>query len=295
MLVSFYRLTGGIWTKYDVIAKPKSVIWDKRFYSVGSFQIRTDRAPCELYDIVTYGDNSGIVLRIKQNYEYTEIYGYDLKGIAKFRQYPGQTLTSDTNAETLMRGWVQNYLMTGDKAVEGLTLSAAHGYEPKIPQGEIEKGTLSDVLEEQGKNCAIGWDIKFDFIQKNMSFDFILSNNNPTAVFSREHKNIESAERIRDAYDEVNSLTGIRLREGDTENPASDYITAEANGHIHPGTDYSLGDIVTVKEFGESGQLQVTELKYVYETNKILVIPTFGEAKDNIIKKIVKEVQKQNG
>lgn len=293
MLIGCYRLNGGIWERYNVISRAQSTIWNKRFYEVGSFQIRLQSTDVQVYDIITHGENAGVVLKVKKTYEYQEIYGYDLKGLTSFRVAEAETLSADSNAEEKFKAWVKTCLKTGDRTIEGLTITPVHQYENMIPAGELEECKLSKRLEEISKAVSLGWDITFDSSQKKLVFDCYAPQRKTELVFSKKYKNIQSAEYIVDAYDTVDSsLTGIERREGSEDKATSEYMTAEANERLVYGIDYKLGDIVTVEEFGQSAELQITELEFVYEQNKTIITPTFGEAKQNIIKKLIKEANK---
>ena len=84
---------------------------------------------------------------------------------------------------------------------------------------------------------------------------------------------------------EKGSGSGIRRREGTEIMKESDYITGTATPSAN---DYLLGDFVTIEDFGEKARIQITEIQYVYEPNNIIVVPSFGEVKQNIIKKLLK-------
>lgn len=286
-MLGCYRLNDtGEWERFDVIPKVQSIIWTKRFFGLGSFQLTCNKHSMKEYDIISHEGNSGIVMRGVQNTrDGKSVYGYDLKGIAYFRKMDTETISAGTNVEKTLRKWVTTYLLTGDRAIEGLSLDASLGNEAVFKEElTIEEGKkLSDVLEEQGKLYNIGWDVTFD--KGKLLFSFLNSRENKETVFSRKNKTLEFAERVTDVYDEVNnSGKGIRRREGDTITEGSDYITGTAT---HKAVGYILGDMVSVDEFGEIASHQITEMQYVYEPNNIIVVPSFGEVKKNIIKKLM--------
>lgn len=238
------------------------------------------------YDLVAHDGKYGIVMRIQETWQGCNVYGYDLKGIAHFRTMKEQTISAGTNVETVLREWVTTCLLTGDRAIEGLVLEEPRGTTKTFSEElTISEGAkLSDVLEEQCKKHGIGWDITFD--KGVLTFSFLEPKENPDIVFSRKHRTLEGAERILDVYDEVNnSGTGIFRREGDAITEASDYITGTATPKA---VGYLLGDNVKVEEFGLVATQQITEMQFVYEPNNIIVVPSFGEVKKNIIKKLMK-------
>ena len=286
MLIGCYRLNNGKWERFDVISKTESTIWTKRFYEVGSFQMTIKNNIFKKYDLISHDGKCGIVMRVQETWQGCNVYGYDLKGIAHFRTMKEQTISAGTNVETTLREWVTTCLLTGERAIEGLILEEPQEMTKTFSEElTISEGAkLSDVLEEQCKKYGIGWDITFN--KGVLTFSFIEPRDNPDIVFSRKHRTLEGAERILDAYDEVNnSGTGIFRREGDTITEASDYITGTATPKA---VGYLLGDNVKVEEFGLAASQQVTEMQFVYEPNNIIVVPSFGEVKKNIIKKLMK-------
>ena len=285
-MIGCYRLNSGKWERFDVISKAESMIWTRRFYEVGSFQMTIKSNVFNKYDLVAHEGKCGIVMRIQETWQGCNVYGYDLKGVAHFRKMSEQTITAGTNVESTLRTWVTTCLLTGERAIEGLSLGASQGMTQTFTEELVisEGAKLSDVLEEQCKKYGIGWDITFN--KGVLTFSFIKPKDNPDIVFSRKRRTLEEAERIIDAYDEVNnSGSGIFRREGDTVTEASDYITGTATPKA---VGYLLGDNVKVEEFGMLANQQITEMQYVYEPNNIIVVPSFGEVKKNIIKKLMK-------
>ena len=245
-MIGCYRLNNGVWERFDVISKAMSVIWTKRFYSVGSVQISCRSSSLNAYDIITHEGKSGIIMRPhKKDGEYVA-YGYDLKGIASFRKMTEETIAEGTSVEKTLRGWVTTYLLTGDRAIEGLSLASQVGFDYTFEE-EItitEGTTLSDALETYCTKFEIGWDITFD--KGALTFSFISPRENKDVVFSRKNRTLENPEHIIDAYDEVNnSGTGIFRREGEVNEPAKDYVTGTATPKA---VGYLLGDKVSVHE-----------------------------------------------
>ena len=285
-MIGCYRLNNGKWERFDVISKAESIIWTRRFYEVGSFQLATKNNIFRKYDIVSHEGKSGIVMKAHETWQGCNVYGYDLKGVASFRKMSEQTISVGANVESTLRTWITTYLLTGERAIEGLSLEASQGMTQTFTEElVISEGTkLSDVLEEQCKKYGIGWDITFN--KGSLTYSFIKPKDNLDIVFSRKHRTLEGAERIIDAYDEVNNNgSGIFRREGDAITEASDYIMGTATPKA---VGYSLGDNVKVEEFGMLANQHITEMQYVYEPNNIIVVPSFGEVKKNIIKKLMK-------
>lgn len=288
MLIGCYRLTDGEWKRFDIIAKTPSMIWTRRFFEEGSFQLQTKKNVLKEYDIIVQGNNAGIVLRTAEISGIVNVYGYDLKGIARFRKFSAETI-GEVSAETKIKTWATTYLATGKRTIEGLTVAESKGVSSLLPAAEIADGNFADILAAQSKAADLGWDISFN--SGKLVFDVIEPREKTEIVFSRKRRNLEEAERIVDYYDVVNATTendsvrGIRRREGDEFVNPSNYITGTSNANAK---DYKLGDYVTVEEYGVSARLQITQIQYVYEPNNIIVVPSFGEVKQNIIKKLMK-------
>lgn len=253
---------------------------------MGSFQLTIKKNVFQKYDLVVHEDKCGIVMRIQETEQNCNVYGYDLKGIATFRKMSEYTFSAGANVESTFRTLITTYLLTGERAIEGLVLESSTGMTKTFPE-EIaisEGARLSDVLEEQCKKYGIGWDITFR--QGVLIFSFINPKDNPNIVFSKKYRTLEDATHIIDAYDEVNnSGSGIFRREGDVVVEASDYITGTGTPKA---VGYSLGDNVNIEEFGFVANQQITEMQYVYEPNNTIIIPSFGDVKKNIIKKLMK-------
>ena len=70
---------------FEVITKASSVMWNKRFYGVGSFEIHLKETSVKELDIIKHNHNNGIVMKVIETFEETILYGYDLKGLTSFR------------------------------------------------------------------------------------------------------------------------------------------------------------------------------------------------------------------
>ena len=79
-------------------------------------------------------------------------------------------------------------------------------------------------------------------------------------------------------------LEALRIRgeQYKAENAVIENIEAEAEAEVNfiYGTDYDLGDIVTVEKakWNKVLNLRITELCEVYEYGGMYVVPTFGDA-----------------
>jgi hypothetical protein len=288
MLIGCYRLNDGEWKRFDIIVKTPSIIWTRRFFEHGSFQLQVKNNPLQPYDIIVQGENAGIVLKVETVSGVINVYGYDLKGIASFRKFSAETV-AETQAETKIKEWATNYLATGKKAVEALSVAPEKGIETMLPAADLADVNFADLLAEQCKAVDLGWDITFQNGQ--LVFDLYEPRDKTDNIFSRRHRTLEDTQRIIDHYDEVNvtadegDVSGIRRREGNELSAASDFMTGVSKPNVG---DVRLGDYVTVEDFGVAAKLQITELKYVYEPNNVIVVPSFGEVKKNIIKKLLK-------
>ena len=204
MHIDCYRLEGDVWKRFNIIAKTPSAVWTRRFTQVGSFVLQLKENVLKPCDIVVQGQNAGLVMKTAKPDGIYTAYGYDLKGVANFRQFEEETLTSRYNAGGIMRNRESTYLQTGKKKIEGLTWSD-NTLGGTLPEGTVlHAGKLSDAFEEICKIGGIGWDIFFR--SGELLFEVIVPREKTELVFSKKRRNIENTERITDCYDEVNSL-----------------------------------------------------------------------------------------
>lgn len=150
----------------------------------------------------------------------------------------------------------------------------------------------------------------------------------PPVIFCRTYKSIQDARYIYDGLSAVNTVytrgsgeeetqfvdkiaggKGIERRESTTtvssddagevrdggtaflkENAAKETIEAEDSGRFIYGTDWILGDYVTIRTAmpGEVLTLdkQITEVREVYSRGQTKIEPVFGEKKESLIKKM---------
>lgn len=295
----------GVFKCIDVLTQAKSVIWNKRFYRAGSFQISLSTRRLKVGDLILHGENSGIITKAVETYNGANYYGQDLKGIFAQR-YIYDELTLNDTKEKILHTLATDLLMTGVRAVSGLSV-----IENQSAQGEAVEFTTKGENAESAisKFCTeneIGYDISFSE-ENGMIFKTIYGTDKSNLLFfSREHRNMDSLEYTSDISSEVNYVkpeeeteeqtassdaseyTGILRREGKEISEAVETLRGSANNLYKYGVDYRLGDYVSVgfKEF--SAKKQITEIEFVYEPNNNQVIPIFGTENENPIIKILK-------
>lgn len=296
----------------ETISEITSIIFNRRFYKVGSFEIQTTSDKFCIEDIIAYSYNgeirSGMVMKITENKDTFNISGYDLKGIYGFRYIAEPKEISGTPDE-IIKLLVEEYLKTGDRNIEQLMTSSETIEGDNISYTPSE-GFLDKFIETFGISHEIGTSIEFDL--KNLNFSTIKGVDRSQDVkFGRRYRNIEKYEQTKDIFNTYNvgyylenevlssmgTTKGILRRECFQKENISDYlkekspsetIRAEANEKYIYGVDYKLGDYVTVLTRTSETIKQITEIKEVHESSRHTLIPVFGVEKENPIKKIMK-------
>lgn len=295
--IACYRLNSGeLWGRYNVISKYKYAIWNRRFYAVGSFEIAlSDDCGIKPNDIVRMDNLSGIVMKTDVSSEGTVIYGYDLKGIAARRMTTEKIIAAGMSVEEEFINLATEHLNTDKKKIEGMKIAAAKGITAKFSEEtQTSAQRLSDFFEVYGAKYGVGWDILWQPTSRTkneMLFTCSLPTKRSDISVLTDNRNITKPHRITDIYDACNSTaennnaeaSGMELYEGTQITSPTDCVTGEAT---EQSKELSLGDIVTVRVFSTEAQLQVTQMQYIYEPNRHIVVPTFGESKKSIIKKL---------
>lgn len=308
----------GKFNCFDTIPKFESMIWTKRFYDVGSFELKLQKNPFKIGDIICHGNHSGIVCKLSEDLNSSMVYGYDLCGLLKYR-YIFEKKEYSGSAEKIIKDVATDTLKTGVRNIEGLTIESILSATGTLVEN-AEKIKAADFVKNVCTNNKIGYDIVFT--EANMLFKTIASaDRTKEAVFSLSRHNIESLEYENDAMEAANIMyyaekdestgtstlknyfvgtepTGVLRKEAGTtsedyvsalnEKAISETLTGSANEKMVYGVDYQLGDIVTVAFKNLITEKQITEIKFVYEKAGNKVVPTFGVVKDSFIKKILK-------
>ena len=297
----------------ETITKLESVIFNKRFYKTGSFEIQTQANVFSENDIIAFKVDdeirSGIVMKIIEKNNTVNVLGNDLKGLFTFRYMTAEKEYSGTPCE-IMRQVITEYLMSGDRTISGFTMH------PESIPGEntvytSEKKYLDEAIEEFGLLHEIGIAVNFDLT--GISCRLLKGEDKSSYIkFGRNFRNIESMEYTRDIFNTYNvgysiddsgeetisgTATGILRRECFKDKNIDEYLAekapvetlrAEANTKYKYGVDYNLGDYVTVVHNNLETVKQITEVKEVYEKSKRTIVPIFGTEKENPIKKLLK-------
>ena len=298
-----------------VCTRCKSIIWTKLFYDVGNFEMTEPAEIPEIGDIVVHGNHCGIVCRIFESNQGVKVYGYDLKGLLNFR-YITTYSTEEELVEKIIKDIAIETLQTGKRKIEGLEVETANeNITDKVSEAYIvEKIKAADAIKNISGTYEIGWDITFqeDKLLFSTKKGVDLSKQ---IVFSKKFRNVEKVEYDKSIFDSANTVyegdnvhfedeepVGINRREcGLTDSNSTieeflksrkpaETIKGTANEKMIYGKDYNIGDYVTVMHNNISTMKQITKVEFVYETCNSKIIPTLGEIKENILKKIARKV-----
>lgn len=323
MLIKCYKSipVNGKFECFDVIGRFISNIWTKRFFDVGSFELKLINNPLKPGDIISCGQHSGIVLKILEDENSTSVYGYDLCGLLKQRYIWGKTEYSGS-AENIVKSIAIEVLNTGTRTIDGLYIESILNPSGGLVEN-VEKICAADAVKKVCTNNNIGYDVVFT--ETGMTFKTLAARDKTKEiVFSSARHNIESIEYERDESTASNVVyygekqpeselvlqktffngaepCGIMRKESGTtsddyvnflkEHEPIETISGSANEKLHFGSDYILGDIVTVSYNDLCVEKQITEVQFVYEKSGNRVIPTFGITKDSLVKRLLsKEV-----
>ena len=315
MIIKCYKPIpiNGKFECFDVITRVKSLLWNKKFYDIGSFQLSMRTTNLQKNDIITHGTNSGIVMKIEKTLSGCEVYGYDLKGITGFRHiYEAKRYAG--NSEVIIKTIAADTLTAGKRTIEGLRIAE-------------ERLGINDSAEWLCENVNVAESLKKFCREKDMSFDISFSESGMIfdvskgrdmtdyIIFSRKNHNIDEMTYTTDNYGTYNVIysksqsegtseivetgdaTGILRREGATDNAPEAYLKEKqpietmrgtANNKLKYGVDWINGDYVTCIFDDYITEKQIVEVKEVYEPSRISIIPTFGEEKENPIRKILR-------
>ncbi len=295
---------------FDVLTRASSVIWNKKFLEVGSFEIHTDKCNLKKLDIIQHGNNAGIVMKITKTFEETAIYGYDLRGLTAFRYLFGEQSRSG-NVESIIKGLATECLMTGERAIQHLTIAEDKKRGENITLTTKDK-LLSECFSEIISKYSLGYEITLS--DNGFLFDVVVpQDRTQTTVFSRKLHNVEELEYDNDLLEtynivyysdesgsvqQVGQATGIFRRESGTDKPEEaeqflienaeiETLRGTANDKLQYGIDWNIGDFVTVRFEDLETVKQITEAEIVFEPANNRVIPIFGEERENPIKKII--------
>ena len=193
---------------FDVITKAKSIIWNKKFYDVGSFELELEQTNLSINDIIYHNGNCGFVTKITKNFDGVTICGFDLKALTNFR-YLIEPKTYSGNFETVVKAMANDLLMTDDRAIYGMTIELDQHRGPILESQEYANVYWGDLLKDLGEQNEISYDIVFDgskFIFKVL----IGEDRTKTLTFSRNFKNLESCEYVVDASDVKNVAVAVQ-------------------------------------------------------------------------------------
>lgn len=306
----------------ETITDLTSVIFNRRFYKVGSFEIHTSSYSFEENDIIAYIYNgevrSGIVMKIVENEaEQNDIVvsGYDMKGIYEFRYATAEKKYTGTPSE-ILKSIINDFFTTENRAIPNFEISENEILGDSTSY-ELVPGHISKNIEEFSVLHEVGSDVRFD-LSKKVTFETLKGDDKSNYIkFGRMFQNIESTEYVKDLFNTYNvgysenengdisvvgTASGLKRREGYSKENINEYlaehvesetIRGEANDKYKYGIDYNLGDYVTVISRGRETKKQITEIKEVFERNKVLIVPIFGTEKENPIKKLFKGVWKK--
>ncbi len=193
---------------FDVITKAKSIIWNKKFYDAGSFEIELEQTNLNINDIIFHNGNCGFVSKITKTFDGVTICGFDMKALTNFR-YLIEPKTYGGCYESVVKAMAAELLMTGDRAVYGMTIEEDQQRGPVLDTKEYSDIYWGELLKEIGEQNGISYDICFD--GSNFIFKTIIGEDRTkTLTFSRNFKNLESCEYVIDASDEKNVAVAVQ-------------------------------------------------------------------------------------
>lgn len=299
----------------QVCTRCKSIIWTKLFYDVGNFEMTEPAEVPDIGDIVVHGPHCGIVCRIFEPNQSVKVYGYDLKGLLNFR-YLTTYATEEKLAEKIIKDIAVQTLCTDKRKIKGLEIEAVN---ENITDEISEKCAVknikaADLIKNLGSTYEIGWDVTFS--EDNLVFITRKGTDiSQQIVFSKKFRNVEKVEYENSIFDSANVVyrennshfedeepEGINRREcgfTDSNGTIEEFLNSKKPTETIKGTanekmiyakDYNIGDYVTVMHNNISTVKQITKVEFVYENCNSKIIPTFGEIKENILKKIARKV-----
>lgn len=305
-----------------VLVDTISIEWVRRFYDYGSFVLNLPiNCPyldaLQINNYIWHNDNIGIILYREQTKDRIEIRGYDLKGLTSFRTCQGN---KSGRVEKVIKDYAAAELTAGNKRIPQLTVATNKNRGSNI-ETLIELEKLDTALKTICTENSIGYDIKKD--ENVLKFDVVIPvDRSGEVIFSRRFNNITNYEYIADDYDTTTTVyniadvddaititehynavkTGLARREGITKHNREPELalqeisvlkeSVEANTINKPkyNADWFLGDYVqvVVEAFGEtlSAKKQVTEVQEIYEQGRAIIIPTFGEKQEDLLKRV---------
>lgn len=299
----------------ETITHFTSIIWNRRFYKNGSFEMETTSNKIHENDIIAYSYNKeircGIVMKILETKTGISLSGYDLKGMFNFR-YITTPKTYSGTPEYIIKTMASEFLKTDNRDVYGLEI-AENSKAGESTTFSPENGFLSKAYETFCLSNEIGISVEFD-LQKLLFQTHIGTDRTDTVKFGRRFRNIDNIEYTKDLFNTYNvgysvdengvetvtgTAKGLLRRECYKEKNISEYLKeksaietlrAEANDKYRCGVDYFLGDYVSVVKDNMVTKKQITEIKEVHERSKHFVVPVFGTEKENPLKKLLEGV-----
>lgn len=305
-----------------VLVDTISIEWVRRFYDYGSFVLNLP-INCPYLDVlqinnyIWHNDNIGIILYKEQTKDKIEIRGYDLKGLTSFRTCQGN---KSGRVEKVIKDYATAELTAGNKKIPQLTVATNKNRGSNI-ETFVELEKLDKALKTICTENNIGYDIKKD--ENNLKFDVVIpTDRSGEVIFSRRFNNITNYNYTADDYDTITTVyniadvddttsitehyneasAGLKRREGITKHnrepelalqeiaPTKESIEANTMNIPRYNIDWFLGDYVqiVVEAFGEtiSAKKQITEVQEIHERSRTIVIPTFGEKQEDLLKRV---------
>ncbi len=318
MVIKCYKNTpvNGKFECFDVLTRVKSILWTKRFTDVGSFEMELPASSLQIGDIIHRGEHSGYVCRIVEDYSTVKVYGYDLKGLLNQR-YILPPYSYSGSAESIIKTIAAEVLTSNERAVEGLTVESISNNNGDVTVSG-ENTMASELVKKICETNELGYDIEFS--ETGLIFKTLTpTDKSKEIIFSRKHGNVENISYTKESFNSANVIyytidndgvksygaypfeeqaTGfLRMESGITnenyqdaynEKLVTETLEGEANSKRIYGKDYSLGDYVTVIFKDLVTVKQISEVVFAYEKAGNKIVPTFGNKKENIIKKLLR-------
>ncbi len=200
MLITTYNNT--TFARKTTITHYKSAIFTSRMYDVGSFTLSLKDTAAEIGDIIMIEDFSGVIMHIEENVTGTTISGYDLKTLTYQRVFEADKTYTGT-PDSIIKSVATEYLRTGDRTVQGLTVAAVRAGGTSESYTFKKGETVSRGLKTFCEKYSIGYKIAFD--ETAMIFDTI-PETVTEKVYGRERHNVNDVEYVQDKYDYANVI-----------------------------------------------------------------------------------------
>lgn len=267
----------------NVISKLHSIIWTRRHYEPGSFEVHLPATADGVQDIqmgaiIAHGHNSGIIRYIQQAEARGKaelvLMGHTLEGLCDDRIIipPFYYMTGNIdplysydrikgNGETVMKHYVAKHITEpedADRKIENFVIAENlnRGLESVAWQAKFTM--LSNELMTIGQYTGLGWRVDFDPVARQFRFDVASGIDRtaeqsflPPVIFCRAFNNISSATYTNDQLTSINTL--YTAGNGEEEQQYVDKVGGGVGLFRREGTtSVSSDDVTEVRSQGDA-------------------------------------------